>query len=211
MLAVGAERGVDVVEVGVGQGQLVQRLELAKEAVVGLLVLPPGDTADEALIVQLDALAAGHSASLRMVVAQQCLVDFSTVGVAHHRVIAATIAGIVEALVADAVEVVDLEHPGEAVPAPALEAGACAQGLCVGMVEGVVLIDVLVAITQIEDRLALGKQVGKGFFGLGYSWRSRGQQQGAQQSVGTHGGFPGKFFRAHLSRAASTGVLAAAD
>ncbi|MNR15453.1 hypothetical protein D3C85_1319900 [compost metagenome] len=146
-----------------------------------------------------------------MIVAQQRLVDFRTVGVAHHRVIAATIAGIVEALVADAADVVGLDQPGEAVPAPALEAGAGAQGLCVGMVEGVVLIDVLVAITQIEDRLALGEQVGKGFFGLGHSWRSRGQQQRAkQQGVGTHGGFPGNFFRAHLSRAASTGVLAAA-
>ncbi|MNT26039.1 hypothetical protein D3C72_1615910 [compost metagenome] len=154
----GAEDAVDVVDVGVGQGQAVQRFQLAEHAVVGLLVLPPGDATDEALVVQVDALAAEHGVAQRMVVAQQGLVDFAAVRVGDHRVVALAVARAVVAGVADAADVVGLDQRREAVPLTALEADAGAQGLGVGVVQRVVLVDVLIAVAQVEDRLAVADQ-----------------------------------------------------
>ncbi len=160
-VVVRAEDGVDVVDVGVGQGHAGQRFELSQGAVIGLLVLAPGHAADKALVVQVDALAAEHGVAVLVVVAQQGLVDLAAVGVGDHRIVALAIAGAVVGGIADAADVVRFHQAGKSVPLAALQADAGAQGLGVGIVEGVVLVDVLVAVARIDADLALVDQIGQ--------------------------------------------------
>ncbi|MCY1537809.1 hypothetical protein D9M68_733190 [compost metagenome] len=167
---------------------------MAEHAVIGLFVLPPGDAADEALVVQVDALAAEHGVAQRMVVAQQGLVDFAAVRVGDHRVVALAVARAVVAGIADAADVVGFDEAGEAVPLAALEADTGADGLGVGVVQGVVLIDVLIAIAGVEDRFALGEQVaevlrGEGGVAEGGAGDSQGQQRAFHRA---HGMFPSR-------------------
>src|SRR3546814_8472987 len=105
-----AEDRVDVVEVVVSQGQLVERLQLAQHAVVGLFVLPPTDATDEALVVQIDALTADNGAAEFVVVAQQRLVDFAAVGVGYHGVIGLAVACDVVGRITQAAYVVCLDQ-----------------------------------------------------------------------------------------------------
>ncbi len=160
-----AEDCVDVIDVGVSQRQLVERLQLAQHAVVGLFVLPPTDATDEALVVQIDALAASNSAAERMVVAQQRLVDLAAVRVRHCRVVGLAVAGAVVGGITQSTYVVCFDQSRQAVPLAGLKADASAQRLGVGVLECVVLIDVLVAIAQVQNRLSVGEYGAEVFLG----------------------------------------------
>ncbi|MDT4852507.1 hypothetical protein FQZ97_867410 [compost metagenome] len=174
---------------------------MAEHAVIGLFVLPPGDAADEALVVQVDALAAEHGVAQRMVVAQQGLVDLAAIGVGDHRVVALAVARAVVAGIADAADVVGFDEAGEAVPLAALEADTGADGLGVGVVQGVVLVDVFVAVAQVEDRRAVPEQVAEVFTGPGAAGAGE-QGKGDWRHADFHGDASSDEFCGHVSGAA---------
>ena len=110
LAVVRAEDAVDVVDIGRGQGQAGQRFELHQAAIVGLFVLAPGHATDIALVVEVDALAAGHGAAVLVVIAQQGLVDLAAVRVGDGGVLGLTVAGGVETFVTDVADVVGLHQ-----------------------------------------------------------------------------------------------------
>jgi hypothetical protein len=79
----GAEHAVDLVEVGVGQRGFVERFVLQEKRVVGLHVLPPAHVADEAGIVQNDALPPECRGGFARRVGEENLVDLLRLGIAH--------------------------------------------------------------------------------------------------------------------------------
>ena len=185
------EDGVDVVDVAVGQGHPGDRFDLAEHTVIGLFVLAPGHATDEALVVEVDALAASHGVAVLVVIAQQGLVELGAIRVGDHGEVLLTVAGVVVRGITDTADVVDLDQAGEAVPLAALRADAGAQGLGVGVVEGVVLVDVLVAVAGIDADLAVVDQVGQilGGHGDAAEGGANGQRKN-RESVDTHVGIP---------------------
>lgn len=84
--------------------------------------MPPAHaTTIPALVIQVNALTAGHGAAVFMVVAQQCLVDFGAVGVWYVGELGLTVTGGVEAFIADMTDVVGFYQGGKAVPLAALK------------------------------------------------------------------------------------------
>ena len=94
-----------------------------------------------------------------MVVPQQRLIDLAAVGVRNGRIVGLAVACAVVRRVAQAADVVGLDQRGQAIPLTGLEADAGAQRLRIGMFQRVVLVDVLVAIAQIQNRLGIGEQI----------------------------------------------------
>src|SRR3990167_2909404 len=185
------EDGVDVVEVAVGQGHAGDRFELAEYAVIGLFVLAPGHATDEALVVEVDALTTGHGVAVLVVIAQQGLVELGAIRVGDHGEVLLTVAGVVVRGITDTTDIVDLNQAGQAVPLAALHADAGAQGLGVGIVEGVVLVDVLVAVAGIDADFAVVDQVGEVLGGHGNAAKgaANGQRKNRKR-VDTHVGIP---------------------
>jgi hypothetical protein len=162
-------------DVGVGALDPAQR-EVGADGVEGLFVLAPADIADEALVVEQDALAAGgdlQGGAGRP--GQLGAVQFGDVGVVDHRV--AGLVGAVQrrggragdvdrvVLGADLADVLELDQALDALELGALPAEAGADGEGRGVVlqgGGLGLVDAFVAGPDFEDQLAGGDLVADG-------------------------------------------------
>jgi hypothetical protein len=108
-----AEHAVHAVEPAVAQHQALAQRGVGRETVEGLLVLAPADVADEAVVVQRDALPAQGGAAALAAPAQPGLVELERARIRHRRIRQLAVGAGVET-VAQLGDTFELEAGGEA-------------------------------------------------------------------------------------------------
>ena len=146
-----AEDALHRIQIGICGGEVRHRGQLKQRGIEGLLVLAPADIADEAGIVEDDALAATNELeAVNAGIGDLGAVELRIVRVRDNGVAGAAIGGGVVAVV-EPVHDFRFQQNGETLVGPRLEAGAHTRGDCVGILRHAVLRYMLVAQPRIED------------------------------------------------------------
>src|SRR5687767_12747629 len=99
---------------GVGDRGSRQGARVETDGIEALLVLPPADRSDEALVADRDLLPAKpQDRLLRAAVLQPRLIEVRALGIGDDRVIDETIARVVVASMADCLDVVEFQESRE--------------------------------------------------------------------------------------------------
>ena len=129
-----------------------------------LLVLPPADHPDEALVADRDLLAPEtQDHLLRSAVLQPRLVQVRALRVGNDRILDEAMARVVVVRAADRLDVIELEQSGEPLHLCAGEVEADPERAGVGGLRLVALFDVLEPVAQVERDLSFLEEVARAF------------------------------------------------
>ncbi len=158
-----AEYAVGVVDLRDGQRGLRAEPALQRVGVEGLLVLPPPDVADEAVVVQLDALAAQlEHGVLQALVGYVGLVDLGVLGIRDDGKADSPVGRAVVAIGADRVDALQLAEGLPAAPCTGAVAQAKPDRGSGGVFGESVLVHPLEAVAQVDVRRAVLDRLGDG-------------------------------------------------
>ena len=180
-------------DVRVVQLRLRQRAALQRHCVVGLLVLPPADVADEPLVVERDALAAEQAGERAGLELQVRLVDLGVFRVGNDRPVGHAVGrAVVGIVVTEHRDIVRFHECAEAVPVAGHVVEAAAQGGSEGIVRERILVDRFQSVPELEVGFAARDGVDerdrlRRCGGGGWHWicchRDAGEPGGGRQDV----------------------------
>ena len=188
-----AEHAIDAPEVRIGEGELIDGFVLKGERIHRLLVLTPGDVADEPGVVEHETLTAERAFGAAGRVGEPGLVDLGDLRIGHDRItrIGRHPVGIV---VDEGGDVFRFHHGLEPLVGGGRVAEPRTQRQGVGAFGKRVLIDVFMTQAGVEGHLARLDRLGEGGggvrFGRGRSLGESdagGRQHGEEEQVRFHG------------------------